>query len=769
MIMRKRFALSLLVCVILCLCLTPAVLADGQTEAELRAAIARGDKSFDMSDKGDVSLSANLEIPAGFFVNAMGGTRIIVPTGKTLMNYGTMEIDGLKLTGGAVEVRGGIFRVNGKLERSGGTVKVYNGFNLFPAADVWPDNTGIFSYPEGTGKTSLLFAASNGDELAAALDTANELTERFLADVNVRGNCVLSGTHSVPHQGNIRVQGDQNGSLTVAEGAALTYASGGNVFLYNGAAAAVNGVLICNGGVTVEPNCTLTVNGIMETGGLYLGGTVELRENCIFRTNREFHPEGGSIQVLGRCFNLFPAADVWPDHTDVIVYPEGAVETNLSFQPTSDAEFGAAVSAVNAFTGKFVGDISVQNALALTSQHTLTRKAEIRVAGGKGGRLTVGEDAALIYDNCGGNVFLENNGNVQCAAVSENNGVIAVNNIEVQPGCLLRSSGIVDIASLKLGGVVEVRGGIFRVNRTLERNGGTVQVYDGFNLFPAADVWPDHTDVIVYPENEVTTSLYFQPTNEDEFSDAVSAVNAFPANYAGDIGVNNQIALAGRYALTHRAELRVNSGKGGALTLEQGAQLSYDGCGGNLYLYNNSEAGDMPASFICGTLQVNTVEVQSGCVLVLGEGSFTSTIGAWIDGRLVNDGMLELHKRYGGTEPRMMVTGEYRGGGTIGVLDYDTDSYFDGMDLRLFEKIEDDRGTLYVPYPIDLALPADLTAIGAEAFSGGAFGSVYIPEGVTSIAPTAFDGAENLTIYGAAGSEAERFAQAQGFAFTALW
>ena len=88
----------------------------------------------------------------------------------------------------------------------------------------------------------------------------------------------------------------------------------------------------------------------------------------------------------------------------------------------------------------------------------------------------------------------------------------------------------------------------------------------------------------------------------------------------------------------------------------------------------------------------------------------------------------------------------------------------------------------------DGVLPSALTEIGEEAMAGCAFEAVYIPSGVTEIGTRAFAGSPNLayvyipasvtsiasdafwqvtglTVIGQAGSEAEDFADAQGFAF----
>ena len=90
----------------------------------------------------------------------------------------------------------------------------------------------------------------------------------------------------------------------------------------------------------------------------------------------------------------------------------------------------------------------------------------------------------------------------------------------------------------------------------------------------------------------------------------------------------------------------------------------------------------------------------------------------------------------------------------------------------------------------DCVLPASLTAIEEEALAGCAFAAVRIPDGVKSIGTKAFAGSPNLeyvyipesvtsiaadafyqvtglTVIGVAGSEAESFADAQGFTFIA--
>ena len=88
----------------------------------------------------------------------------------------------------------------------------------------------------------------------------------------------------------------------------------------------------------------------------------------------------------------------------------------------------------------------------------------------------------------------------------------------------------------------------------------------------------------------------------------------------------------------------------------------------------------------------------------------------------------------------------------------------------------------------DFILPASLTTIEEEAFAGGVFRYVqlpentrairtkafadcerlkhiYIPEATNTIAADAFDGVEDLTIHGIDGSYAEYYAGEHGYAF----
>ena len=65
-------------------------------------------------------------------------------------------------------------------------------------------------------------------------------------------------------------------------------------------------------------------------------------------------------------------------------------------------------------------------------------------------------------------------------------------------------------------------------------------------------------------------------------------------------------------------------------------------------------------------------------------------------------------------------------------------------------------------------LPAALTVIESEAFSGITARAVVIPKTVTSISGNPFSGSSVTTVYGYAGSAAQALAAAQGYTFVTI-
>lgn len=85
------------------------------------------------------------------------------------------------------------------------------------------------------------------------------------------------------------------------------------------------------------------------------------------------------------------------------------------------------------------------------------------------------------------------------------------------------------------------------------------------------------------------------------------------------------------------------------------------------------------------------------------------------------------------------------------------DACISGLDMSKVGKIINPDFTAYFP-PMEVVLPDELTALGGEAFANDSFHTVYIPAGVTSIAPDAFSGTDVAIIFGVVGSYAEEYA-----------
>ena len=63
-------------------------------------------------------------------------------------------------------------------------------------------------------------------------------------------------------------------------------------------------------------------------------------------------------------------------------------------------------------------------------------------------------------------------------------------------------------------------------------------------------------------------------------------------------------------------------------------------------------------------------------------------------------------------------------------------------------------------------IPESAQSIGDHAFAGcRQLREIHIPAAVTSIADNALEGCEGVTVYGASGTEAQRFASDNGFGF----
>ena len=150
--------------------------------------------------------------------------------------------------------------------------------------------------------------------------------------------------------------------------------------------------------------------------------------------------------------------------------------------------------------------------------------------------------------------------------------------------------------------------------------------------------------------------------------------------------------------------------------------------------------------------------IPEGLTLTIPEGSELFPRGAGengeaivkVAGLLINDGTITFqYTRAGLADAELMDGGIYAGRGTV---TRGGEPYTIRNDLQNAQ----------------IVLPAELKTLEAEALADGDFLSVYIPEGVTTIASDAFGDKDRLIVFGVPGSEADSFAQRKSFLFACV-
>lgn len=611
-----RNFLGALFCLLLMLCLAPAAwAAQGSTVEELQAAIQNGDTDF--------TLNGDMSITDGFFDGRYGLT-LIVPENTTLeITAGTVELSGLNLSGGQLNLHGGIFRVNQSFTYTGGSVHVYGCWNLFPAADVLSYNNyeTIFSHERADGdNTKLLFNVTTEEDFVDAVTAVNNLnTNCYVGQIDVQSPLTITGEHIITHGTEINF----NAGLTMQNSSAIVYDHvGGTVFFNNfgGETASeipseIHGELNLNS-INAGPGCVLKVgsNANINAGQMILAGNVELRDNCRFRINNKLDYNGGLIKNYG-CFNVYLPANITRiagvQLSDVISFPEETGACNLLFNVSNDAGVAAVLDyAETEMTEQFGAMMNVCYNWTPTGTVSVPERTQIIINGNRGGSLSIGESCTLELPQRGDLVLDPN-------AIATINGMLVGSGIVARTGATLNVNGVADFNKLTLnGGTVKLYNNcIFRVNENLNYSGGTVQVLgECFNLFPAADVLAlqDYTQVFSYDDDSFVTSLLFAPESDDEAVQALNAINDLDERFIADLVINFPWTVTGVKEIQHRTELRVNGGNGGSLTVAQNAMFSHRSRG-NVFFCNNGSSENISESQNQGAMFVSALHIEPNC------------------------------------------------------------------------------------------------------------------------------------------------------------
>ena len=296
--------------------------AKGQTDAVRRVVVA-----------GDYTLSTNVTIPEGIYVDVLGkmtvsdgatvtvsatAKRLGVWNGGTLINNGTILVCGTSATAGKVMVQdGGTFDIN-TLSVPEGYVLDKNGSNYFAAITVWEityaDGTvkqaGALTNVEGAKSAKLLRDLA---DFARTFSSTDKLADGFVLDL---GGFTLSGkstastevlTISVPmtiQNGTVKYISNNGDNGAVKTSADVTIANNATIDGGVGYGIWTSGygrTLTVNGTVKSDGDYAITSNGNKD-GGLIAECDIVVNDGAKIKAPEGiaiYHPEKGTVTVNG--------------------------------------------------------------------------------------------------------------------------------------------------------------------------------------------------------------------------------------------------------------------------------------------------------------------------------------------------------------------------------------------------------------------------------------------------------------------------------------
>lgn len=239
-------------------------------------------------------------------------------------------------------------------------------------------------------------------------------------------------------------------------------------------------------------------------------------------------------------------------------------------------------------------------------------------------------------------------------------------------------------------------------------------------------------DWITLQGSGTTACICYRAESEEDFTGMTSEISSLPEGFVGSLRVQYPAVIQGNVDFPG-VELRIEGKKGGSLTIAEGAVLRASNV--------NIKSANVTIS---GTFIAGPSYRHSGSVTMNSDDGNNSTL------TVTKTGIL------GGYQCTVEVP---RG--------VETASCVFGFNPGQMKDVSHPFRPNFQIYLIvaEMSLPAGLTTIESEAFAGGSFNSVYIPESVTSIASDAFSDRTGLKVYGEYGTAAETFAHDHGFPF----
>ena len=730
-----RKILPLLLCLLLFACLLPAVYAaDGNVEvttlAELKAELNAGTSKIIVTE--NITLDADLAIPEACYVKVRNGSTLTVPAGKTLTINGKIEasfngvidVVGTLQNNGQIEMfDGGVVDVKGTYSHADGKAIVFNKNGREDAVNP------TLIVEQGANCTLNLFRTQEGLVAADVLEGINPNAYSCHSNYD-RENHVVKDTRVYYPSSRVGLGGMAQRGLAYIEVHGLdTYTLSEDVEIpvFENTPAKVD---MSETTLVVPAGKTLTVNGFLrakavevQTGGsITVNGELMTRALTIQSDGSVTVNEGSYLDIGGGGLNILDGGtltinNTWidgpypksnPGTLNNIVYEGDDAGIILHLEVGNPDGVASALADASAASSKHV-HCYVQLLTDWTMTGTINVPNILLEIPGKytvniDGELTIGE-----IQNWG-TINLNEKGRLSPSDMSLN-GVINV----VGKDARLNEVKLHDLVNGRPRGSITIADATAKVNIR----------YNGLDeaLLPE---W------ITLQGSGTEACICYRADNEQDFVGMTGAISSLPAGFVGSLRVQYPAVIQDNLDFPG-VELRVEGRKGGSLTIAEGATLTAR----NVNLHS-------AVMTVSGTFIAGPSYRHSGSVTMNSDDGNNSTL-------IVTDtGIL------GGYQCTVEVP--------KGV---ETASCVSGISAGQMKDVSHPYRPNFQIYLIvaEMSLPTGLQTIESEAFAGGSFNSVYIPEGVTSIAPDAFGDRTHLKVYGEYGTEAETFADGHGFPF----
>lgn len=811
-----RKILPLLLCLLLMACLLPAAYADEvevSTLAELQNVITAFNQLREQDPtarintytSGNFAITENITIPEGFQLRC--GNDLTIAADAVVTVDGKLDA----IEGGHVSILGTVINNNqfrmfdtGVMELSGTLVNNHDVYyervstdrtHLVINSGATFTNNSNFAIADDLVRDPAVLGVNVDGYCVARMWDEPDMSRYFAPEVfdHFEGMCSsgkfvylelhgieevsIAESMNIPENMSVKMGSTRlvasngktlhvRGELSIKD---LVVENGGGLLLHGNGTVAVAGELNNSSAVVVMDNSVLNVSGEMVnrdalrvegnssvtvSGKLTNNATIGIGENAQIAVSGEF--------VNNRLINLRNWNGTRPLIT---IGAQGKYEEHGGFDVLTQFDYESAISAIdlsdycrlvyvtsdnNRVTRLFPGrDLSFDpNGFKQMCQNGDTVYLEIR------GRETFQMDSDVTIPNvmevvandvglvipAGVNVKLKGHMILRNGAALDLKGKLSEGTLGLDEGTAVNLTGQLDVDELRLDGQITVGSGATLDEAKLielangRPNGGVTVADASAKAYIRSDGLSEAlmSAWITLQGDETTARVYYHAKSDTDFTNMTAGIGNLPASLAGALTIEYPATIRGNVDFPG-AELRVAGQKGGSLTVAKGAVLRASNV--------NIKSANVTIS---GTFIAAPSYRHSGSLTLNADNGVNSTL------TVTETGIL------GGYQCTVEVPN--------GI---ETASCVFGFNPGQMKDASHPYRPNYQIYLIvaEMSLPSGLTTIESEAFAGGSFNSVYIPNSVTSIAFDAFGDRTDLKVYGEYDTAAETFAHDHGFPF----